>query len=112
MNGAQVGSLIPLALIVLAFWFLVLRPARGRTRATRTMQQQLSVGETVMLTSGVYGRIAGLTDNEVQLRVAPQVVIAVHRNAVGRVLTDEDEARMRSAGIFDSAGDPAAEPVD
>jgi len=64
-----------------------------------------------MLTSGVYGRIAGLTDNEVQLRVAAQVVIAVHRNAVGRVLT-EDEARMRSAGILDATGDPAAEPVD
>ncbi len=100
MNGDQWAQLIPLLLIVLAFWFLVLRPARMRQRQTTELQRSLEVGSTVMLTSGVFGEVVGLTDEAASLRIAPQVTIAVHRNAVGKVMTEEDVARMRGDGLL------------
>lgn len=112
MNGDQWGSLIPLLLIVAAFWFLVLRPARNRQRDAAALQQQLAVGATVMLTSGVFGEVVRLTDDAVVLRVSPQVTIVVHRNAVGRILADEEAARMRADGILGSVADTTTRPAD
>lgn len=96
MDSEQWAQLLPLLLIVAAFWFLVLRPARNRQRQTLELQRQLEVGATVMLTSGVIGEVATLGDEIVELRVTPEVTISVHRNAVGRIVTAEDLARMRS----------------
>ena len=112
MNGDQWGSLIPLLLIVAAFWFLVLRPARNRQRDAVALQQRLALGSTVMLTSGVFGEVARLTDDAIVLRVSPQVTIAVHRNAVGRILDDEEAARMRGDGLLDGVADPTTRPAD
>ena len=112
MDGEQLARLLPLLLIVLAFWFLVLRPARRRQRETMELQQQLAVGSRVMLTSGVFGEITLLSDEAVSLRVSPQVTIAVHRNAVGRILSDEEIARMRAAGVIDHVGDATTRPAD
>ena len=112
MTSDQWGSLIPLLLIVAAFWFLVLRPARNRQRDAVALQQQLAEGSTVMLTSGIFGKVVRLSDDAVLLRISPQATIAAHRNAVGRILGDEEVARMRSAGVLDSVADPTTRPAD
>jgi len=112
VNGEQWAQLVPLLLIVLAFWFLVLRPARTRRRQTMELQRSLTVGSTVMLTSGVFGEVVRLTDETAALRIAPAVTIAVHRSAVGRIMTDEDVARMRADGLLDGAGDPSGRPAE
>jgi preprotein translocase subunit YajC len=112
VTSDQWGSLIPLLLIVAAFWFLVLRPARNRQRDAQALQRQLAEGSTVMLTSGIFGEVERLSDDAVVLRISPQVTIAAHRNAVGRILDDEEVARMRGDGILDDVPDPTTRPAD
>ena len=80
------GSLIPLVLVVLAFWLLVLRPARNRQRDFMATQQSLAPGSRVMLASGIFGELVSVGDDEVQLRVAPDVVVSVARQAVAKVI--------------------------
>jgi preprotein translocase subunit YajC len=84
------GSLIPLVLVVIAFWLLVLRPARNRQKDFMTTQQSLTPGSRVMLASGIFGELVSIGDDEVQLRVAPDVVVAVARQAVAKVVEPED----------------------
>ena len=86
------GSLIPLVLVVLAFWLLVLRPARNRQKDFMATQQSLTPGSRVMLASGVFGELVSIGDDEVQLRVAPDVVIDVARQAVAKVIEPADAA--------------------
>jgi len=108
VDSEQLARYLPLLLIVVAFWFLVLRPARRRQRDTQELQQRLAVGSTVMLTSGVFGEITRLDDEALSLRVSPQTTIAVHRNAVGRILADEEVARLRTAGVLGGVGHESA----
>ncbi len=111
MDSATLARLLPLVLIVALFWFLVMRPARNRQRQTLAMQSSLSQGAAVMLTSGVFGEVAELGEESVRLRVAPDVTLTVHRNAVGRILSDDDAARMRRGEL--GSGDPSSvEPAD
>ena len=106
MSQGSWASLIPLLLIVLAFWLLVLRPARLRQRQTNTLQRQLAVGNVVMLSSGVFGEVTALGEESIQLRVAPEVQITVHRHAVGRLLSEQDAAKPREDGTLGWAANP------
>jgi preprotein translocase subunit YajC len=78
---------LPLLGIALLFWLLFVRPAQRRQRALGHMQSDLSVGDEVMLTSGIIGVLRALDEETVQLEVAEGVTLKVVRAAVGRVVT-------------------------
>ena len=89
-----VVSIIPLALLVLIFYFLVLRPARKRQRDFVQTQESLREGQRVMLASGIYGHLRSLRDTEADVEIAPGTVITVNRHAVAKVedaALDEDD---------------------
>lgn len=79
---------LPLVLIVVVFYLLVLRPARARQRDFQSTQQALEVGGRVMLASGIFGELVSVDDDVVGLRVAPDTVITVKRQAVATVVTE------------------------
>lgn len=80
-------QLLPIALLVILFWFLVLRPARARQREFAGLQRQLEPGLQIMLASGIHGEIVSVGDDTIELRIAPQTVVTTARQAVGRILT-------------------------
>jgi len=84
-----VAELLPFLVIIVAFWFLLIRPQQKRARQAREMQNALDVGNKVMLTSGIYGEIAGVTDDYIRVTIADGVEIRVVRNAIGQVLPPE-----------------------
>jgi preprotein translocase subunit YajC len=82
----NLGVLLPLILIVLAFFFLVLRPARARQQAFLKTQSELTPGTRVMIASGIFGEIVSLDDDTVELRIAENTVVTVKRQAVAQVI--------------------------
>jgi preprotein translocase subunit YajC len=80
---------LPLALIILVFYLLVLRPARNRQKDFLATQDSLEAGKRVMLASGIFGDVAAVRDDEVDLVIAPTVTVTVARQAVARVITSE-----------------------
>jgi preprotein translocase subunit YajC len=109
VSGDQVGALLPLLLLVLAFVFLIMRPARNRQRQMAALQQALSVGSQVMLTSGVFGKVTWLGEETLRVEIAPETVLRVHRQAIGRVLDDEEVERMADEAEYVS---DSTEPSD
>lgn len=85
----NLGALLPLLLIIVAFFFLVLRPARARQQAFRKVQSELSPGARVMIASGIFGEIVSVGDDTIELRIAANTVITVKRQAVAQVIQAE-----------------------
>lgn len=79
-------GLLPLLLIVVFFYLLLIRPARARQREALQLQRSLSVGQEVMTTSGLYGRVSAIEDEVVVLETAPGVTSRWSRAAVARVV--------------------------
>ena len=77
---------LPLLFLVLIFWLLIIRPARARQREFLKTQNELSVGDKIMLASGIFGEIASIGDDTLELRIAPETVVTVNRQAVARVI--------------------------
>ena len=82
----NLSAFLPLILIVLVFWFLVIRPQRRRQQDLSSTQRGITVGTEVMLGSGIYGTIRAIDDDTVQVEVAPGTTMKVSRQAVVRVV--------------------------
>jgi preprotein translocase subunit YajC len=109
-------SLLPLLVLALAFFVLIVLPMRTRNRqlqATRRMQAELAVGTEVMTTSGLYGRIVGLTDDTADLEVSPGVVVRWARAAIAevRVRSSDQPAAGGEPGPASKANGEPADPV-
>ena len=87
----ELGPLLPFLAIAVLFWLLIIRPASKRQKAMAQMQSGVSVGDEVVLTSGVYGRVSGLEDSVLHLTISDGVTIKVARGAIGSVVTPEEE---------------------
>lgn len=81
---------LPLILVVVAFWFLVLRPARNRQKDFQATQNSLAPGARVMLASGIFGELVTVGEQEVELRIAPDTIITAARQAVAKVVEPGD----------------------
>lgn len=84
MNGWE--SVLPFVLIVVVFWFLVVRPARNQQKRLAATQSSATLGTEVMLGSGIYGTVAGVGDDTFDVQIAPGTTIKVAKQAVVRVI--------------------------
>jgi preprotein translocase subunit YajC len=84
MGGA--GFLV----IIIAFgflYFVLIRPQKKRQLASQRMLNELHVGDEVVTAGGIYGEIAGLGDEDVTVRIAPELDVRVARRAIASVIT-------------------------
>ena len=75
-------QLAPFALILGIFYFVILAPMRKRQKKVTEFQDSLKVGDKVVTTSGLYGTVAKIGDNSVQLKIAEKVNVEVTRASV------------------------------
>ena len=105
----QPAQLIPLVLILGAFYFLILRPAKARQRQQLELQRQVEPGATIMTTSGMFGTVTAVEDDAVHVEIAPGTVVRFTKAAVGRVVTepvdDDDDDATGDDADADDAGD-------
>ena len=83
------AQLLVILVAMLAFWAIVMRPARNQQKRVQSMQSSLEVDQEVVLSSGIFGTIRALEEGRVELEVAPGTVLTVARQAVVRVVEVE-----------------------
>ncbi len=107
-------DLIPFVLILLAFYLLIIRPARSRSRAALELQERLAPGVEVMTTSGMYGTIVEIDEDSISLEVAPGTTIRFAKAAVGQVRSPElaDAADYADDADDGEAGDGTQDTRD
>ena len=76
-------QLVPIALMVAIFYFIILLPMRRRQKKVQQFLEGLKVGDRVVTTGGIYGSITKLNDKSIQLQIAEKVRIEVARAAIG-----------------------------
>jgi preprotein translocase subunit YajC len=112
-----VGAVIFFAVMLLIAWMVVIMPQQRRVRAHQTLVRQLSEGDEVMTTSGIFGTITSIDGDMLRLEVAPGVELKVAKGAIARRVgpdlepepdldePDEDETETASAPPDDAADD-------
>lgn len=68
--------------IGLIFYFIVFLPNKKRQKALQDMLNELKNGDKVITSGGIFGIVAGIKDDRIQLKVADQVKIEVSKSAI------------------------------
>lgn len=76
--------LIVLGLTFGLLWVLFILPQQRKVRAHQRLVRALEVGDEVILSAGIYGRITDLGPEDMRLEVAPGVELRVARQAALR----------------------------
>src|SRR3712207_6580804 len=106
----QYSTLILIALMVVAFYLLIMRPQRKRQQAIAKTQSELTPGTRVMLGSGLFGTVVGVGPRQVVLEISPGNELTVLKQAVARVVTEEDEDLDVAEDDVDMDADEVVEP--
>lgn len=77
-------SLLPLVLMFVAFYFFIIAPQRKQQKAVAKFQSELKVGDSVMTSAGIFGKVVSIAadENKVTLQVAEGVRLVFLRTAV------------------------------
>jgi preprotein translocase subunit YajC len=78
-------QLAPFALILVVFYFLLVRPQQKKARETQQMLDSLRVSDDIVTSGGIHGRIVRLADRIVTVEIAPKVQIRLDRSAIAQV---------------------------
>ncbi len=100
------GSLVPFLLIALVFWLLLIRPQRRRALELDRIQRGLTVGDEILLGSGIVATVADIpAEGEfLGVEVSPGVRVRVARGAVARILQSAEAPSTDSFGTPGSTG--------
>ncbi|MBR2251341.1 MAG: preprotein translocase subunit YajC [Neisseriaceae bacterium] len=82
--GASSGlaSFLPLILILVVFWFLVMRPQQQKYKKHQEMIGELKRGDKVILNSGFLGRITKVDERFFTVEIADNVEVKVEKMAI------------------------------
>lgn len=82
-GGSPWLQLIPFALVLAIFYFIILLPMKRKQQKVQKFIDSLKVGDKVITTGGIHGQITRLGDISVQLQIADKVRVEVARAAIG-----------------------------
>ncbi|MET7304501.1 preprotein translocase subunit YajC [Embleya sp. NPDC005575] len=79
-------------IIVVVFYFLIIKPGKTRQRQAMETQNSLVPGAEVRTIAGLYATVTEVEDDSVILEVAPDVHCRFVKSAIAAVLSSGDEA--------------------
>lgn len=81
-------SFVFLLLIILVFYFFMIRPQVRKQKELRTYREGLQKGDKIITTGGIYGKIVDVKDSVVLIEVADNVRLRVDKSAIVKDSTD------------------------
>ena len=101
-NGATpagpdpIANIVLFGMILLVFYFLLIRPQRQQMKSQQDFLGNLKKGEEVITSGGIHGKITGITDLVVTLEIADDLRIKVSRTSIHSYLAD---LKKKSEGV-------------
>ena len=93
-GGAETNpfvSFVPLILIVVVFWFFLIRPQQKRHKEHKQMISELGKGDRIVTTGGLFGTITKIGDDRMTVEIADKVRVQIERSQVSRLDKDSSD---------------------
>ena len=79
-NGLM--NFLPLILIIVVFWFFMIRPQNKKQKGIANFRKSLQVNQNVITAGGIHGTIKEITDDYIVLEIASNVKIKIDKNSI------------------------------
>ena len=89
-QGAQQGDpfsfLLPMVVIFAAFYFLLIRPQQKKQKAHSALVSGLKEGDEILTAGGMLGKITGVSEHYVVVKIAENTEIKMQKSSVSQVV--------------------------
>lgn len=91
-GGSMVTTLITFGVIILIFYFLIIRPQKKRDKEAKDMIAAIKKGDKIVTIGGIRGTVAVVKDSTVIIKVDDNTRIEFNKNAISAVLNKKEES--------------------
>ena len=96
-SGSMLMSVLPFGLIILIFYFFIIRPQNKKQKEAEKMLSALKKGDKVVTVGGIHGVISSTKEKTVIVKVDDNAKIEFSRNAIATVIVDKAEKDSKAA---------------
>ena len=95
-SGGQMSTtFITFALVILIFYFLIIRPQNKKQKKTKQMLSALKKGDKVQSIGGIRGVVQNVNDDTVVVKVDDNAKMEFVKSAIGEVLEVSEESTKK-----------------
>ena len=91
-GGEGTSSLIMLGLMVLVFWFFMIRPQMKKQKELRKFRDGLAKGDHIVTIGGIHGKILEVTDTTVLVQ-SDNTKLRFDKSAISQTSEDQLESK-------------------
>ncbi|MCH2591944.1 MAG: preprotein translocase subunit YajC [Pedosphaera sp.] len=91
-QGSLTGLMVPMILMVVIFYFLLIRPQQKKAKEHTKMVDSLKSGDSVVTRGGVVGAVQSVKDTTVSIR-SLESKFEVEKYAIERVIKDKSDLK-------------------
>jgi preprotein translocase subunit YajC len=78
----SLGGIVPMVLIIVVFYFFMIRPQVKKQKDQKKYVEELKIGDKVVTTAGIHGKVATITDLYFLVEVDNNVKIKFDKSAI------------------------------
>lgn len=94
-SGGMMNILMIVALIAI-FYFFMIRPQSKKQKEIRKFREALAVGDKVITTGGIHGKIKDIKDAVIVLEIAENVRIKIDKGSVYPSAADVEKEDLKA----------------
>ncbi len=76
---------MPFILIMVVFYFLMIRPQQKRQKEHQSMLGAIKRGDNIVTNGGLIGKVTGVTDENLTVEIAQDIKVKVLRSAIASI---------------------------
>ncbi len=80
------AQLMPLAIVLVVFYFLLIKPQQTQQKKRNEMLKNLKRGDKILTAGGLHAEITAMRDDVLTVRLADNVEVKMSRSGVSQVL--------------------------
>lgn len=94
-QGGGMVNLIILALAMLVFYFLMIRPRNRQIKKQREFLNKLERGLRIVTTAGIHAKISRLNDdNTIDVEISPGTYVKMEKSAISLEMTEQAQKSL------------------
>ena len=108
--GSLLMSVLPFGLIILIFYFFIIRPQNKKQKETEKMIAALKKGDKVVTIGGIHGVVSSTKEQTVIVKVDEGAKIEFNRTAIATVIVDKaDKKSSKKEEVAEAASTDSSE---
>ncbi len=84
----MISTLLMFGLIIVIFYFMIIRPQGKRQKERQKMLDAMKKGDKVVTSGGIHGKIVAMEEKTVLVEIADNVKVKVEKSAVSAVIPE------------------------